>query len=48
MRKGCVMVLANRQFKSVHEQDKDDQRKPDSAEPYVCQGSIEMSVIQLN
>jgi hypothetical protein len=44
MRKGCVMVLANRQFKSVHEQDKDDQRKPDSAEPYV----VRIMYIMLN
>lgn len=40
MRKGCVMVLANRHLKAGNGQDKDDQRKPDSAEPYVSAHNV--------
>jgi hypothetical protein len=34
------MVLANRHLKAVNEQDKDDQRKPDSAIPYVSAHNV--------
>lgn len=33
---------------ACNQQDNDDRKTPDSSLSYLCQGSIEMSVIQLN
>lgn len=40
MRKGSVMMLANRHLKAVNEQDKDDQRTLDSTIPYISAHNV--------